>query len=70
MISHIRVQVRRAGNRINDSRGSLGRNLCGAFITSYDMTLQDAKRSMKDPEWGPRLCSKCLEKAKLNEVAA
>ena len=66
MISHIRVQVRRAGNRIMPH----GRTLCGAFITSYDMTLQGAKRSMKDPEWGPRLCPKCLEKAKLNEVTA
>jgi hypothetical protein len=68
MIAHIRVQVKRAGRRINDSRGSSGRTLCGALITSYDMPLQDAKRGASDSEWVKRLCPKCLEKSKLSEV--
>jgi len=63
-ISHIRVGVKRAGYRLND-RGSSGHTLCGAFITSDDMTWGDARRAMKYADWFPRLCSRCLEKAKL-----
>lgn len=43
--AHVRMNVRLAGRRINDSRGSGGETLCGAALTVYDVLWRDARRA-------------------------
>jgi hypothetical protein len=63
-ITHIRVGVRRAGKRINDSRGNPGQTVCGAELTSYDVTLTEARKLTRDQILDPRfpVCQMCLAK--------
>jgi hypothetical protein len=61
--AHIRVGVKRSGKRIND-RGNAGATICGAELTSYDVTLADARKLTRDQILDPRfpVCQMCLAK--------
>jgi hypothetical protein len=62
MTTHIRIGVVRAGRRINDSRGNAGHTLCGAALTSSDITLRDARKVTRDEIEQFNICQMCLAK--------
>lgn len=61
-IAHVRVGVRRAGRRINDSRGNPGKTLCGAPITARDLlTYSDGWIAVASNDHRFLTCPKCRE---------
>jgi hypothetical protein len=62
MTSHIRIGVKKAGRRINDSRGNPGRTICGAELTGTDITVPEARRLRPGDIERFNICQVCLAK--------
>jgi hypothetical protein len=37
-------------------------NLCGADYTDRDLPPHHARKSLRDPEWAPRICQECVRR--------
>jgi ssDNA-binding Zn-finger/Zn-ribbon topoisomerase 1 len=59
--AHIRVGIQRKGKRIND-RGSAGHTLCGADITSRDMSYRDGLNLTDSDAAKFHVCPDCIIK--------
>jgi len=58
-VTHVRVNVRYGGKRIND-RGHAGNTICGAAITDRDIEYRDVAEAHRA---GWPICQNCLAKA-------